>query len=226
VDVDTARTSGDKQGVNSAGGQLAPAAEKFEFMFVRYDDRRDGQQRGRKFSRGRRIENGRAAAYTKRLKCLHHTCERNLELCERDRAGRSIAWPASEAIGSGNDDDGVLGIVVDLNEGPTGGHAADGVEPTVVDAFGNHDVSERGASGVIADGADQCNGRSGAGRSDGLIQTFPAGKLLILRPADRFTRLREPGGANNEIEIQAPDDNNVEVSQLARARTPIGAMRR
>ena len=142
------------------------------------------------------------------------------------RARWSIGRPVCVAIGASNDDDRVLSARVDLDHGSPCGDACNGCEPTIVDAFSEYDVAQCDARGVIADGADQRNVGASSCRSDGLIQTLPAGKFLIVRSADRFTGPGEAGRANDKIEIQAPDDTNVEVGQLARARTPIGAMRR
>lgn len=129
-------------------------------------------------------------------------------------------------VGAGDDNDRVFGVFVDLNEGSPGGDTGNGVEPTVIDSFGSDDLAERCACRVIADGANQRDACACARCCNGLIQTFPAGKLLIIRSTNRFTGPGEADRANDKIEIQAPDDNNIEVGQLARARTPIGAMRR
>ena len=107
------------------------------------------------------------------------------------------------------------------------------------DAGGGQLVEEEPPGVITAEGTDEGGGGAGAGGSNRLVEALAAGVLGVVGAEHRLARRREARRRGDEIEVGAADDADVvrrrslvgdqlrrTTGQTARARTPIGAIRR
>jgi hypothetical protein len=73
-----------------------------------------------------------------------------------------------------------------------------------------HHVTQTSSSIVISDSADKGDRGAGTRRRNGLVETLAARDLVEVRPGDGFTGSGVSCRSSDEVEVQAPDDDDVE----------------
>ncbi len=111
-------------------------------------------------------------------------------------------------------------MIVDRDQRSPGRHPVDRVEPSVVDAFGAHDRSEPFTGFVVADVADERHRGTGTRGGDRLVQTFSTRVLRVLGSTDRLAGTGDALRADHEVEVEAADDHDVDVSHRRNPDAP------
>ena len=158
-------------------------------------------------------------AFAHKLEDSAHCFEREFELAENHAGGSDLRGVAMDevgrdfAVGSGDDDDAVLALVVDEDGGDAGGagNALDGLgsDAGVCEIFDERGAEDIGVGcGGGSDGADHLDGIAEARGGDGLVGAFAAGGGVEVGADDGLAGDGDGVGVRDQVHVDAADDDD------------------
>ena len=189
--------------------ECVDATDEFDLVLVRNDHIGDGEEFLGKGSGRRRVEDRRRPPLLGVDERADHRLDGNLELRQHDGARRRAAAVTSAFA------PGTTTIVFSpspptvISARPVGVAAIDGVFVVSIPSSAATARSRAPASSSPKR-ADEGDARTAAGGGNRLVEPLAARILVVAVAEQRLARSRDAGGADDEIEIRAADDDDVE----------------
>jgi hypothetical protein len=168
-----------------------------------------GEQPVHQLGGRRRVEDRHGAGSAGAREGIGDDVDRDLQLGQHD-AGRRQGGGQQRGVGARHDDDRVLPGGIDGDQRSARRRPDDPLHGGPVDPLGVDDGREVDSGVVIAERGDERASAAGAPRGDGLVEALAARILVVLGTEDRLAGRRMAQGGDDEVEVAAADDANVE----------------